>query len=400
MTTSTVDPPAAADRDLLGAFAARADEAAFAELVRRHGPLVRAVCRRVLADRPEADDAFQAVFLVLARKAGAVRRPEALGNWLYGIALRCARRARAAARRAREVPMPDVPAPPPPDSDWADVRPLLDAEVGRLPEKLRAPLVLCELQGLDRAAAAAVLGVPEGTLSSRLARAKERLRRRLVRRGVALSAIGLGLVLAQATARAAVPPAQAAAAVAAAARFAAGPGAVPGPAAAIAHKELAVMVWKKLLLGGLAAAGLFGLVGTGAWVGVPLVAAAVAGDDKKADKDALQGTWKIVLARRDGRSLSDDELKKYNETGMVFDGDSVTAPHKGSFKLDETKTPKHIDLTLDEPENSKGSYEGVYELKGDKLTLVLAERGYNRPAGLDDDKKSTTMRIELERVKK
>src|SRR5205814_3226612 len=115
-----IDAPAvAADptpgRDLLRAVAAGRGDAAFAELVRRHGPLVYAVCRRVLADRPEADDAFQAAFLVLARKAGSLRRPEAVANWLYGVALRCARRAKAAAaaRRAKEQPMPDVPAPPP-----------------------------------------------------------------------------------------------------------------------------------------------------------------------------------------------------------------------------------------------------------------------------------------------
>jgi uncharacterized protein (TIGR03067 family) len=296
--------------------------------------------------------------------------------------------------------MPDVPAPPPPDSDWADVRPLLDAEVGLLPDKLRAPLVLCELQGVDRAAAAAALGVPAGTLSSRLARAKERLRRRLVRRGVALSTIGLGLVLAQATARAAVPPGKAAATAAAAARFAAGSGAVPGPAAAIAHKELAVMVWKKLLTGGLIATGLFGLAGAGAWVGVPMVAAAVAADDKKADKDAIQGTWKIVAGRKGNQDLPEAERNLINETGMVFDGDKLTAPHGGSFKLDAGKKPKQIDLTLDEPESLKGTYLGVYELDGDKLILHLAHPGQERPAKTDADKDGSTMRVELERVKK
>src|SRR5262245_20558004 len=95
------------DRDLLRAVAATGDEAAFAEIVRRHGPLVLAVCRRVLADAPEADDAFQAVFLVLARKAGSLRRPEQVASWLYGVAVRCARRVRSAvaARRAKEHPM-------------------------------------------------------------------------------------------------------------------------------------------------------------------------------------------------------------------------------------------------------------------------------------------------------
>src|SRR5689334_23319132 len=109
------------DRDLLRAFAATRDEAAFAALVRRHGPLVLGVCRRVLADAPEADDAFQAVFLVLARRAGSLRRPEQVASWLYGVAVRCARRVRAAAaaRRAKEHPMSDVPAPAAADPIWA-----------------------------------------------------------------------------------------------------------------------------------------------------------------------------------------------------------------------------------------------------------------------------------------
>src|SRR5215831_11393851 len=131
--TTTADATAnrISDGELLRSVAVGRADAAFAELVRRHGPLVYAVCRRVLADRPEADDAFQASFLVLARKAGAVRRPEALSNWLYGVALRCARRAKAAAaaRRAKEQPMTDLPAPPGPDPDWADARAVLDTEV-------------------------------------------------------------------------------------------------------------------------------------------------------------------------------------------------------------------------------------------------------------------------------
>ncbi len=201
-------PPAARDADLLAAFAATGDDAAFAELVRRHGPLVYGVCRRVLANSCEADDAYQAVLIVLARKAGTVRDPGRLAPWLYGVAVRCARRARAVtlARRSREAPMPDLPARAV-DADWADVRPLLDDEVDRLPDKLRAALVLCELQGVGRAEAAMRLGVPEGTVSSRLARAKDTLRIRLSRRGVTLSAVGLAAMLGRAHAATAGLPA-------------------------------------------------------------------------------------------------------------------------------------------------------------------------------------------------
>jgi RNA polymerase sigma factor (sigma-70 family) len=201
---AVADP--AADRDLLRAFLTDRDEPAFAALVSRHGPMVLGVCRRVLGNPHDADDAFQATFLVLARKAGSVRRPELLGNWLYGVAVRCAKRAkaRAAKRQAREQPVIDWPAPEA-GPDWRDVRPVLDEELARLPDKLRAAVVLCELEGVPRPEAATRLGIPEGTLSSRLARGKETLRRRLVKRGITLSAIGVGMVLANA-ARAAVPP--------------------------------------------------------------------------------------------------------------------------------------------------------------------------------------------------
>src|SRR5947209_1574234 len=193
------------DRQLLDGFRAARDETAFAALVRRHGPLVLGVCRRVLGDGPDADDAFQATFLVLARKADSLRQPERLAAWLYGVAGRTARKARGrrAARRAREGPLPEgLAVPPPPDPcDW---RPLLDEELARLPERYQTAVVLCDLQGLARTEAAARLGVAEGTLSSRLARGRAKLRDRLIRRGVTLAAGSLALEAGQPTVSAAV----------------------------------------------------------------------------------------------------------------------------------------------------------------------------------------------------
>ncbi len=178
--------PGPADRDLLAAFATTRDEAAFAEIVRRHGGLVLAACKRVTGHTQDAEDAFQAAFLVLARRAGQLRRPDRLGNWMYGVAVRTALDARSARRRIRETPLADAaePAalpPPPPDADLAGV---LDEELAGLPEKYRTAVVLCELDGVPRRDAAARLGIPEGTLSSRLAHARKLLAARLARRGV------------------------------------------------------------------------------------------------------------------------------------------------------------------------------------------------------------------------
>jgi RNA polymerase sigma factor (sigma-70 family) len=188
------------DGELLGRFVATRDEEAFAALVRRHGPLVLAVCRRVTADAEVADDAFQAVFLVLARKADTVRPREAVRGWLHGVATRTALRARTMTGRRgrRETPVaevPDRPAPPDRITD-SDALRVLDEEIARLPDRLRAAVVLCELDGVGRENAAVRLGVPEGTLSSRLAKARKLLVARLRGRGVAAPAAGLAALLA------------------------------------------------------------------------------------------------------------------------------------------------------------------------------------------------------------
>ncbi|HKB41727.1 MAG TPA: sigma-70 family RNA polymerase sigma factor [Gemmataceae bacterium] len=153
------------DRDLLQRFARERDGDAFAALVQRYGPLVLGVCCRVLRQEQDAEDAFQATFLVLARKAGSIEQPERLGNWLYGVAARVAQKARAEAarRRARQQPVTDVLASRgDPEADWEDLRQVLDDEVQRLPDKFGAPLVLCYLQGMTREEAAARLGRSAG----------------------------------------------------------------------------------------------------------------------------------------------------------------------------------------------------------------------------------------------
>jgi RNA polymerase sigma factor (sigma-70 family) len=192
------------DADLLARFLADRNPAAFAALVRRHGPLVLAACRRVLGDGPDAEDAFQAAFLVLLRDAHAIRG-RAVGPWLYGVARRVSLQLRADARRRRrreERAAGWAPAgPAPPDLSWREACAVLHEELDLLPEKYRLPLILCYLEGKSREEVAQLLGWSPGALKGRLERGRERLRRRLERRGLA-PAVGLLAAL--------VPPAEAA----------------------------------------------------------------------------------------------------------------------------------------------------------------------------------------------
>jgi RNA polymerase sigma factor (sigma-70 family) len=205
-----VQPPDGelSDRELLARFAGRRDEAAFAVLVRRHGPTVLATCRRVLRHRQDAEDACQAAFLVLARKAGSVRWRDSAAAWLYRVAYHLALKTRAAASRRRTRPLPDVPGPDP-TAGRADgeLRAILDEELSRLPEKYRAPLLLCLWAGKTRTEAARELGWKEGTVKIRLERGRALLRGRLARRGL------VGVAVAAATAGAAGPAALSAALV-------------------------------------------------------------------------------------------------------------------------------------------------------------------------------------------
>ncbi|MBN9518215.1 RNA polymerase sigma factor [bacterium] len=224
------------DGELLGRFVDHRDAEALAALVGRHGPMVWGVCRRALGHH-DAEDAVQATFLVLVRKAAAVVPREAVGNWLYGVAHRTALLARrtAARRRTREVQVPTLPdpaAPPDPAFDAA----LLDAELSRLPDIYRGVLVLCELEGRTRAEAARTLGVPEGTVAGRLVRARALLAKRLAARGVAPAAVVAALA----------PAAVARSTIDAATRVAAGQAAIPEPVAALTAGVTKAMLFTKL----------------------------------------------------------------------------------------------------------------------------------------------------------
>jgi RNA polymerase sigma factor (sigma-70 family) len=197
------------DDRLLGHFVARRDNAAFAALVARHGPMVMGVCSRILGNSHDAEDAFQATFLVLARKAASVAPRERVGSWLYGVAYRAAAKLRAmnVRRHQRETLVREMPEPfaTPQDDLWQELRPLLDRELNLLPDRYRTAVVLCDLQGRTGKEAARQLGWPEGTVSSRLVRGRKLLAKRLGRRGVTLSVAALASALATARASAHVP---------------------------------------------------------------------------------------------------------------------------------------------------------------------------------------------------
>jgi RNA polymerase sigma factor (sigma-70 family) len=196
-------PAEATDRQLLERFAARRDEAAFATLVRRHGPLVLSVCQRILGEAHDAEDAFQATFLVLARKAAAVRWQASIGSWLYGVAWRVAHKKRVdtAQRRAHERQLASLPRPEPAsEASLRELAALLDDELQALPDPYRTPLVLCYLEGRSRTEAARQLGWTLATLKRRLEQGRARLRSRLLRRGITLSAALLAAILARPTA--------------------------------------------------------------------------------------------------------------------------------------------------------------------------------------------------------
>jgi RNA polymerase sigma factor (sigma-70 family) len=407
------------DGELLQRFAQRREASAFNALMERHGPMVLGVCRGILRDAHDAEDAFQATFLVLVRNPQSIGKPASVASWLHGVAYRLATRARAESARRRAHERQALPVPKEDsreDVDWRDLRPVLHEEVDRLPERYRLPFVLCYLEGKTNEEAAKLLGCPKGTVLSRLSRARERLRRRLTRRGLALTS-GLGAVLAQATAQAAVPAALRENTLQAALLFVTGVEAVTGiapPVRAYAEGMLhaARAVRLKLTVGGLLA-----VVAVGAATGVLIDRVRPAAPEDRAsaattptpqmaprpvpDRERIQGAWRVTAAEQFGRQT--DAL---TNRLFVFRGDRFTLRAgrgeirgvipsgglEGDFTL-EPAGPNRIDLRQE-----VWHLHGMYSLEGENLRLCVSNaREDERPTELTTNRSNRQVLLTLSR---
>jgi RNA polymerase sigma factor (sigma-70 family) len=407
------------DGQLLADFLGRRDEAALAALVGRHGPMVWGVCRRILRNHHDAEDAFQAAFLVLVRKGASIASRASVASWLYGVARRTALKARAttARRRTRERQVVAMPEPAVVDQDpWRDLEPLLDEELARLPDKYRAVVVLCDLEGLTRTEAARQLGCPPGTVAGRLARARAMLAKRLRQRGVVLSGGALAAVVAGEAASAGVPASVVSSTIKAATLFAAGRAAATGvisaEVAALTEGVLQAMLLTKLkaatvvLLLAAALSAAAGLICHTPAAGQPPGQRTAQGPkaDKgqppgaKDDLGELQGTWRAVAAVNDGSEVGGDSPNVNHR--LVIEKASLTlfeltqpatAGAVADFTLDTKRRPKLIVLAWKEnfPFGAEAAFtqEAIYALEGDtlKLCLSLDRRDLKAPTAFSSD---------------
>jgi RNA polymerase sigma factor (sigma-70 family) len=380
------------DGQLLECFVSRREPAALEALVRRHAPMVWGVCRRVLRNHHDAEDAFQAAFLVLVRKAAAIRCPAQLGNWLYGVAHQTALKARAtrAKRKERERPLADMPEPILTDQDlWHDVKPLLDQEVSRLPEKYRTVVVLCDLEGKTGREAARHLGLPQGTVASRLARARMLLAKRLARHGLAVSGGALAGVLAQQGASASVPALAMTTTIKAVTRVAAGEaasslisakvaGLVEGVTKAMLLKKLKTMTAVMLVVVGavVLGGGLYWQPG-----GTANVSAQSREVQQKVETNLelqrLQGVWvpQLLLTTKGAEAypLAGRALYFHGSEFVRIEGRHTVA--SGSFRVEDgylrLQVKDHTPWDL-EAADIRESTQYAFRVEGDQLTLCYS----------------------------
>jgi RNA polymerase sigma factor (sigma-70 family) len=403
------------DAELLERFVTSRDEAAFAALMARHGPMVFGVCRRLLRHAQDAEDAFQAAFLVLVRKAASIGKRELLGNWLYGVAVRVAARARvlAAKRRTREVTdMERIGEATREPKEATDLSVVITEEVQRLPAKYRVPVVLYYLEGRTNEEVAGELRCPVGTIKTRLNRAREMLRKRLTRRGLALSTAALSTTLLAEASAASLPPMLIDSTLKAAVCFAAGDAAAGGfvsaQATALTKGVLHTMFVTKMKMLTLLVLVLTVALG-GAGVFTYRV---VATEDKakKSDKKTIQGEWKVDSAKVNGKETQGEEADRIKGSTWRITADKITVTFNGedrvsTYKLDLDSKPKAIDIMSEK----EGTFKGIYKLEGDTLTICstlgavavhLGRGAEERPTKFESKQDSFSMLIVLKRVKR
>jgi RNA polymerase sigma factor (sigma-70 family) len=409
-------PNQQSDLQLLEQFIAERDEAAFAALVQRHGGMVLGVCRGVLRHQQDAEDVFQAAFLVLARKAGAIRKQQALSSWLHGVAYRLALKARR--RQGREQPLTEpCPAVPADELTVRELRVVVHEELHRLPEKYRTPLLLCYWEGKTRDESAERLGISANVFKKRLESARNLLGSRLTRRGLAPSAAFFAALLSADGVRAAIAHSLIQSTAQAAVAFAAGQGAsvgVPAAAVALANGVIRTMNMTKwasviaLLL-------LIGSAGTGIGLltyqnlqaqppddqpkaGASLVQNNVKQAAQKPDNERIVGVWRVVKAQTEGEKLPIDDIMGLIRVVVAKDGKvTMTIADKTEKGGYEIVAPGQIDLKAS---GTKQTVLAIYQFDGDnRLTICADGDRTERPKKINADKGTGNFLFSLVRAK-
>jgi RNA polymerase sigma factor (sigma-70 family) len=384
------------DGQLLDCFVNRREIMALEDLVRRHSTMVWNVCRRILHNHHDAEDAFQATFLVLVRKAASIKPREMVGNWLYGVANQTALKARTttAKRRMRERQQAEIPETSVPERErCVDLQPLLDQALSRLPDKYRVVVVLCELEGKTRSEAARQLGLPEGTIASRLARARTMLAKRLARYGLAISGGMFASVLSQNAAAVTLPTTALACTIKAVTSVAAGKAVVTtvsSKVAALAEGVIMTM-WLTKLKAYVAAVLVLGLLAIGA-TALTWSRAAGQNDEPPITEKRLEAAPKQKTEK--GQPIGENAIKAGDRLQIEVAGTPPERAIKGFFRVEpqgtvnlgvsygrvkvsgqtfaeaEVTIRNHLKLTLKTPEVSVNGYDPLLEDK----SSALAER--------------------------
>ncbi len=391
------------DRQLLQRFRADRDEAVFVALVQRHGAMVLNVCRRVLHNVSDAEDACQATFLVLARKAHAIRKQESLGCWLHGVALRAATSLLRQIKRRRMHEMHAAqdqniePVKPAADVTWREVRAILDQEIQRLPAKLKDPIVLCYVQDKPHNQGALELGVNLTTFRGRLERARNLLQKKLTLRGVTLSGALLATVVFERSAAAALPPILAVTTVKAAVATFAGEsaaGLISTQVANLAEGVIQSMFLAKLKLAGamlltlsivVLTTGVFSYRAMSGEQTAPKqtlnqraeeAKSPVKADEprkqivvKKDDKDLILGTWALVRLEVNGKAQSSAKGDTWVIAKDKIRWSARIRPVELTYSLDATKAPKTVDMQISQGRGIGAKHTGIYALDGDTLQV-------------------------------